>query len=51
MEVLNINTLKKQAEQDDMTQERDDIVDRIKKLSGVPQAAIQELSNDDVFDD
>jgi len=39
------------AEQDDMTQERDDIVDRIKKLSGVPQAAIQELSNDEVFDD
>jgi hypothetical protein len=39
------------AEQDDMTQERDDIVDRIKKLSGVPRAAIQELSNDDVFDD
>ena len=39
------------AEQDNMTQERDDIVDRIKKLSGVPQAAIQELSNDDVFDD
>ena len=40
-----------QAEQDDMTQERDDIVDRIKRLSGVPRAAIQELSNDDVFDD
>jgi hypothetical protein len=39
------------AEQDDMTVKRDDIVDRIKQLSGVPQAAIQELSNDDVFDD
>ena len=39
------------AEEDDMTQERDDIVDRIKQLSGVPRAAIQELSNDDVFDD
>jgi len=39
------------AEQDDMTQERGDIVDRIRQLSGVPQAAIQELSNDDVFDD
>jgi hypothetical protein len=39
------------AEQDDMTQERDDIVDRIKKLSGVPTAAVQELSNDEVFDD
>jgi hypothetical protein len=39
------------AEQDDMTVERDDIVDRIKRLSGVPKAAVQELSNDDVFDD
>jgi hypothetical protein len=39
------------AEQDDMTDERDDIVDRIRQLSGVPRAAIQELSNDDVFDD
>jgi hypothetical protein len=39
------------AKQDDMTVERDDIVGRIKKLSGVPQAAIQELSNDDVVDD
>jgi hypothetical protein len=39
------------ADEDEMTVERDDIVDRIKKLSGVPQAAIQELSNDDVFDD
>jgi hypothetical protein len=39
------------AEEDDMTAERDDIVDRIKKLSGVPTAAVQELSNDEVFDD
>ena len=39
------------ANEDDMTVERDDIVDRIKQLSGVPRAAIQELSNDDVFDD
>jgi len=39
------------ADEDDMTQERGDIVDRIKQLSGVPRAAIQELSNDDVFDD
>ena len=39
------------ADEDDMTAERDDIVDRIKQLSGVPRAAIQELSNDDVFDD
>ena len=28
-----------------------DIVDRIKTLSGVPTAAIQELSNDDIVDD
>jgi hypothetical protein len=39
------------AEEDEMTAERDDIVDRIKKLSGVPTAAVQELSNDEVFDD
>jgi len=39
------------AEQDDMTDERDDIVDRIRQLSGVPTAAVQELSNNDVFDD
>jgi len=39
------------ADEDDMTAERDDIVDRIKKLSGVPTAAVQELSNDEVFDD
>lgn len=39
------------ATEDDMTQERDDIVDRIKKLSGVPTAAIQELSNDGPLDD
>ena len=40
-----------QTEQDDMSNERQDIVDRIKKLSGVPTAAVQELSNDDVVDD
>ena len=40
-----------EQEQDDMNAERMDIVDRIKQLSGVPQAAIQELSNDEVFDD
>jgi len=39
------------AEEDDMTAKRDDIVDRIKQLSGVPTVAVQELSNDDVFDD
>jgi hypothetical protein len=40
-----------QEQQDDMSAERQDIVDRIKQLSGVPKAAIQELSNDEVFDD
>ena len=40
-----------EADQDDMSVERGDIVDRIKKLSGVPTAAVQELSNDDVVDD
>jgi hypothetical protein len=40
-----------QEEQDDMSTERQDIVDRIKQLSGVPVAAVQELSNDEVFDD
>ena len=28
-----------------------DILDQIKRMAGVPVAAIQELSNDDVFDD
>jgi hypothetical protein len=42
---------KEQEQQDDMSAERQDIVDRIKQLSGVPRAAIQELSNDEVFDD
>lgn len=39
------------AKEDDMSAEREDIVDRIKKLSGVPTAAVQELANDEVFDD
>ena len=38
-------------QEDNMSGERDDIVDRIKRLSGIPTAAIQELSNDEVFDD
>ena len=38
-----------QESQDD--QASADIVDRIKKLSGIPTAAVQELSNDDVLDD
>jgi hypothetical protein len=40
-----------EQQEDDMSAEREDIVDRIKQLSGVPTAAIQELSNDEVFDD
>lgn len=39
------------AEEDDQEQTRDDIVNRIRQLSGVPTAAVQELSNNDVFDD
>ena len=38
-------------QEDDMSAERQDIVDRIKQLSGVPTAAVQELSNDDVVND
>jgi hypothetical protein len=38
-------------QEEDMSAERQDIVDRIRQLSGVPTAAIQELSNDEVFDD
>jgi hypothetical protein len=40
-----------QAEQDEKSEEGVDIVDRIKQLSGIPIAAVQELSNDEVFDD
>lgn len=40
-----------EEEQDEAPAEAADIVDRIKKLSGVPTAAVQELSNDEVFDD
>lgn len=40
-----------QSQQDSMDAERGDIVDRIKRLSGIPTAAVQELSNDDVVDD
>lgn len=41
-----------QAEKDPETEQaQQDIVDRIKQLSGVPKAAIQELSNDDIVDD
>lgn len=37
--------------QEDTSQRQDDIVTRIKRLSGIPTAAVQELSNDDVVDD
>ena len=40
-----------QAQEEDMSATQQDIVDRIKQLSGVPKAAIQELSNDDIVDD
>jgi hypothetical protein len=33
------------------TPEEEDVLDRIKRMAGVPAAAIQELSNDEVFDD
>jgi hypothetical protein len=33
------------------TPEEEDLLDRIKRMAGVPVAAIQELSNDEVFDD
>jgi hypothetical protein len=33
------------------TPEQEDLLDRIKRMAGVPVAAIQELSNDEVFDD
>jgi hypothetical protein len=31
--------------------EEEDLLDRIKRMAGVPVAAVQELSNDEVFDD
>lgn len=40
-----------ETHEDDMSAERDNIVNRIKQLSGIPVAAIQELSNDDIVDD
>jgi hypothetical protein len=33
------------------TPEEEDVLDRIKRMAGVPVAAIQELSNDEVLDD
>jgi hypothetical protein len=50
--VYDDGTPEEKEEQDnDMSSERQDIVDRIKQLSGIPIAAIQELSNDEVLDD
>jgi hypothetical protein len=37
--------------EEDLSNVQQDIVDRIRQLSGVPTAAIQELSNDAVLDD
>lgn len=39
------------ANADAPTPEEEDLLDRIKRMAGVPVAAIQELSNDEVFDD
>jgi hypothetical protein len=39
------------ANADAPTPEQEDLLDRIKRMAGVPAAAIQELSNDEVFDD
>jgi hypothetical protein len=39
------------ANADAPTPEEEDLVDKIKRMAGVPVAAVQELSNDEVFDD
>lgn len=39
------------ANSDAPTPEEEDLLDKIKRMAGVPVAAIQELSNDEVFDD
>lgn len=39
------------ANADAPTPEEEDLLDRIKRMAGVPVAAVQELSNDEVFDD
>lgn len=50
--IYDDGTATDQMEQEDSeSPEEYDIVDRIKRLSGVPVAAIQELGNDEVFDD
>jgi hypothetical protein len=47
--IYDDGTASDQAE--DQQDVSDDIVNRIKKLSGIPVAAVQELSNDDIVDD
>ena len=39
------------ANADAPTPEEEDILQKIKRMAGVPVAAVQELSNDEVFDD
>ena len=39
------------ANADAPTPEEEDLLDKIKRMAGVPVAAVQELSNDDVFND
>ena len=39
------------ANADAPTPEEEDVLEKIKRMAGVPVAAIQELSNDSVFDD
>jgi hypothetical protein len=41
----------KEKELEEVKAEQQRIVNRIKQLSGIPVAAIQELSNDDIVDD
>lgn len=47
--IYDDGTATDQVEDEDAA--REDIVNRIKKLSGIPIAAVQELSNDDIVDD
>ena len=39
------------ANADAPTPEEEDVLEKIKRMAGVPVAAVQELSNDEVFDD
>lgn len=40
-----------ESDADAPTPEEEDLLDQIKRMAGVPVAAVQELSNDEVFDD